>query len=79
MTFFHRVRSWATPAGGAAADHDHALAGVVEILGPRLRVDDPAAELVGAGDGRGVAGVVGVGAAAHGAEQRHPRPHFLCR
>ena len=30
--------------GGAAADDDHPLAGIVEVLGPVLRVHDPAVE-----------------------------------
>jgi hypothetical protein len=47
-----------------AADHDHPLAGVVEVLRPVLRVDDRSAEPLQAGEGRLVAGVVVVVTAA---------------
>ena len=41
--------------GGAAADHDHPLAGVIEILGPRLRMHQAAAKLLDAGKLRRIA------------------------
>lgn len=50
--------------GGAAADHHHPLAGVVEVGGPVLRVHDPPREPLGAGEPRGVPGVVAVVAGA---------------
>ena len=50
--------------GGAAADHHHALARVVEVFGPRLRVHDGALEPVHAGEVGLVAVVVAVVAAA---------------
>ena len=50
--------------GGSAADDDDALAGVVEIFGPVLRVDELSAELVAAGEVGLVSGVVTVVAGA---------------
>ena len=60
----------------AAADHDHALARVVDVLGPFLRVHDPARETLAARKLRRVAFVVAVVAAAHQHEAR-PDPHLL--
>ena len=55
--------------GGAAADDHDALAGVLQVLGPELRVHDLAAEVGDARDGRGVGlGVVVVARA--GVEER---------
>ena len=51
--------------GRAAADHDDALARVVEVLGPLLGVHDPAGEALGARELGRVALVVAVVAAAH--------------
>ena len=51
--------------GGAAADHHDALARVIEVLGPELRVDNAASEAVGAGELGRVALGVAVVAAAH--------------
>src|SRR5207248_10265227 len=44
--------------GGATADHDDLLAGVVQVLGPVLRVDHLAGELFDAREIRQVTGVV---------------------
>ena len=60
--------------GGAAADHDDALAGVVEVLGPVLRVDDRAGEAVDPLELGRVALVVAVVAAA-GPEEVAGQPH----
>src|SRR5262249_14188915 len=49
----------------ARADHDHALAGIVEVLGPFLRMDDLAAEIRSSGKLRRVALLVAVIARAH--------------
>ena len=53
--------------GGAAADDDHPLARVVEVLGPRLRVHDAAAKPVDAGERGRIAYriIVIAGAAEH--------------
>ena len=50
--------------GGAAADDDHTLARVVEIVGPLLRMDDRAGEALGAFERGRVTVVVAVVAAA---------------
>ncbi len=50
--------------GGAAADHDDPLAGVVEVLGPGLGVDERALEASMPGEVGQVAVVVAVVAAA---------------
>ncbi len=51
--------------GGAAADDDEALAFVVERYGPELRMEDPAAEAIGARELRRVTFGIAVVAAAH--------------
>src|SRR5205807_913424 len=56
--------------GGSASDHDHALAGVFDVVGPELWVDDAALEAPGAGELRSEALVVAVIAAAHQDEVR---------
>ena len=58
---------------GSAADHHHALAGVVESLGPVLRVHDLAAEALAALEVRRVALVVAVVAGAH---EEEPARHL---
>ena len=64
--------------GRAAADHHHALAGVVGVVRPRLGMDDPAAEALRAGELRRVAGLVAV--VARAAEQEAAgHPHGLAR
>lgn len=43
----------------AAADHHDALAGIIDIVGPELRVDDPAVEILDPGEvGRVAPGVI---------------------
>ena len=71
---------------GAAADDDDLLAGVVEIGGPLLRVDDAAAKAIGTGELRHVALLVVVvagtheeeGAGARGALARLALLHLYC-
>ncbi|PHK11687.1 hypothetical protein VF09_06710 [Nostoc linckia z9] len=48
-----------------AADHDHALAAIVELLGPMLRVDDRTPEALAAGELGRIAFLVAIIAAAH--------------
>ena len=62
--------------GGAAADHDDLLAGVVEVLGPGLRVHDRSGEAVHAGEVGLVALVVAVVAGA-GEEEAGGELHGL--
>ena len=50
--------------GGAAADHHDPLAGVLEVIGPAMRVGDPAPESLGPLELRQVALVVGEVAAS---------------
>ena len=59
---------------GAAADHDHALAGIVDVVGPFLRMDDAALEALLAGKLRQVACLVVVVAAAHPQEAAGEAP-----
>ena len=61
-----------------AADHHHALARVVDVLRPLLRVHDRPREALAAGEGRRVAFVVAVVAAAHHHEAGAD-PHLLAR
>ncbi len=51
--------------GRARADHHHALAGIVEIFRPFLRMDDPALEIFAAQKFRRIAFLVSVIARAH--------------
>ena len=53
-----RQRGHQRDRGGAAADHDHLLAGVVQVLGPVLRMHHGAVEVLDAREVRGVALVV---------------------
>jgi hypothetical protein len=62
--------------GGAAPDHHHPLAGVVEVGGPRLWVHDPPAEAVHAREVGLVAAVVAVVAAAGEDEPRGDLDHL---
>ena len=64
--------------GRAAADHDDALARVVEVLGPELRMDDLAGEALGALELRREALVVAVVAAAQ-VEEVAGQAHGLAR
>src|SRR5699024_2906283 len=56
-------------SGGTAANHDHLLATIVEVLGPLLRMNHLAAKLIHTWEIRSIAGIVIVVA---GATQQKP-------
>ena len=65
--------------GRPAADHDHAPAGVIQVVRPLLRVDHLAAEVPDPGERRPVTVVVAVVAAAHQQEAARQFDGPRCR